>query len=199
MELDDFKRAPLPDKGSYENAAGKKPDNLDNFIEELKQADIKDRKKARMFIIVMIMFLVIYTPIMMRYQGMMKDGFAMIVMGFALILVYLFRRYRKIRKIDYSAPTVKFLKETAERLSFMRPADWFISIPLLFLLITGGGLVVYASFLKYFGTSPWPLTIYLIVISAAVAVGFWSGIKIWKKDKGGIVDKIRKMQEEFGG
>jgi hypothetical protein len=144
------------------------------------------------------MFVVIYSSALARHDGTMRDGYAMLVLGFALTLFYLFWRYRKIRNIDYSAPSVRFLREAGQRHRFMRPVDWIITIPMLLLFITGGGIIVYTSFFKYFGSSPWPLAIYSVVMAAAVMTGFWSGIKIWKRDKRGILEKIRIMREQFG-
>ena len=198
MELDDFKNTVLPDNEPYQDVSTDKEKKMDIFIEELKAADAKDRKNTRMFIIIMGMFVVIYSSALVRYHGTMKDGFAMLVLGFALTLFYLFWRYRKIRNIDYSVPSVRFLREAGQRHRFMSPVDWIVIIPMLLLFIAGGGIIVYASFLKYFGPSAWPLAIYFVVMAAAVAVGFWSGIKTWKRDKRGLLEKIRKMQEEFG-
>ncbi|MEI6172488.1 MAG: hypothetical protein WCR01_01960 [Bacteroidota bacterium] len=106
MELDDFKNTVLPDKEPYQDVNTEKKNKMDSFIEELKAADAKDRKNTRLFIIIMRMFVVIYSSTLVRYHGTMKDGFAMMVLGFALTLLYLFWRYRKIRNIDYSAPSV---------------------------------------------------------------------------------------------
>jgi hypothetical protein len=197
MELDDFKNTVLPGKEPYKDANPDNENKMDPFIEELKAANAKDRKNTRMFIIVMGMFVVIYSSTLIRHHGTMRDGFAMLVLGFVLALFYLFRRYSKTRNIDYSTPSVRFLREAGQRHLFMRPVDWIITIPILILFITGGGFIVYASFLKYFGPSAWPLAIYSVVMAAAVGVGFWSGINIWKRDKRGILEKIRKMQEDF--
>jgi hypothetical protein len=198
MELDDFKNILLPDKEPRTDVSTDKENKINIFIEELKVADAKDRKNTRMFIIIMGMFVVIYSSTLVRYNGTMREGFAILVLGFALILSYLFWRYRKIRNIDYSAPAIQFLRKAGQRHRFMRPVDWIVTIPILLLFIAGGGIIIYASFLKYFGPSAWPLAIYSVVMAGAVVVGFWSGIKIWKRDKRGILEKIRKMQEEFG-
>jgi hypothetical protein len=69
---------------------------------------------------------------------------------------------------------------------------------MLLLYIEGGGIIVHALFFKYFVPSQWPLSIYSVVMAAAMGVDFWSGIKIWKREKRGILKNIRKMQEEFG-
>lgn len=44
----------------------------------------------------------------------------------------------------------------------------------------------------------WPLAICFGVMATMVVIGFWASIKIWKRDKKGILEKTRKMQEEFG-
>lgn len=198
MELDDFKRTILPDKEPYQGINKDKENKMDIFMEEIKAADAKDRKNTRMFIIVMSMLVLIYSSTLLSNRGTMRDGFAILVLGFILTVFYLFWRYRKIRNIDYSAPSVSFLKEAGQRYRFMKPVDWIITILMLFLFIAGGSIIVYSSISKYFGQSVWPLAIYFGVMAAAMVIGFWSGIKIWKRDKKGILEKIRKMQEEFG-
>jgi hypothetical protein len=198
MELDDFKNTVLPDKEPYENVNTQKENKMDMFIEELKAADAKDRKNTRMFIIVMGVFVVIYSSTLVRIHETMKDGYAMLVLGFALTLFYLFWRYRKLSAIDYSAPSIQFLREAGQRHRFMRPVDWIVTIPMLILFFAGGCSIIDATFTKYFGPSAWPLGIYSVVMAAAAVIGFWSSMKIWKRDKKGILEKIRKMQAEFG-
>jgi hypothetical protein len=197
MELDDFKNTAMPDKEPGSDMGKSKMEGLDSFIEELKAADAKDRKNTRMFIIILGLFVVIYSSSLIRFNGTMRDGFATLVLGFALALSYLLWRYRQMKKIDYSAPSVRFLGEASQRYRFMRPVDWIITVPLLLILIAGGGILVYVSFLKYFGPSPWPLAIYSVFMAAAIYVGFRASIRIWKQDKKGILEKIRKMQQEF--
>ena len=74
-----------------------------------------------------------------------------------------------------------------------------ITIPLLFLFITCGGIVVFTIFNKYFGDSPVPLAVYLGIMALAIDVGFRSSYKIWQNEKCGILDRIREMKGEFGG
>jgi len=199
MELDDFKTINQPGKGPYNKDEKNKKNPMDTFIEELKMVDAKDRKTTRLFIIIMGMFVVIYSGKLVFYHGMLSDGFAILVLGFLLILLYMFFRYRRLKRIDYAVPSIEFLKEATRRYRFMTVIDWIIIIPLLILLITGGAFIVYSSFLKYTGSSPWPLAVYFLIMAAAVCVGFWVGIKNWKRDKSTIREKIRKMQQELTG
>ena len=196
MELDDFKRTgktgDLPDRKNEENGRI----NMDSFIDKLKASDQKDRKQVFTFII-MVMFIVIYSGAQSLQKEEIKSGYGILIVGFSLILFYLFRKLLRNKKIDYSAPTITFLKNAEKRYRFMPFLDVVITIPLLALLITGGGIIVKESFTRYFPGSFLPLVIYLIFMAGVVAFGFWASYRNWVRDKGQILDEIRKIKREF--
>ena len=197
MELDDFKRTgkadDLPGKKNEENGRI----NMDSFIEKLKARDEKDRKQIFTFIIIMVMFIVIYSGSQALQKEEIKPGYGVLILGFSLILFYLLRNLFRNKKIDYSAPTITFLKNAEKRYRFMPFIDVVITIPLLALLITGGGIIVKVSFTRYFPGSSLPLIIYLIFMAGVVAFGFWASYRNWLRDKGEILEEIRKLKREF--
>lgn len=198
MELDDFKNS-LTEQKSPEFTGDKiNMQPMETFIEELKAFDSKERLKIRTFILIFGMFVLIYSGRLFEHPGEMKTGFSLIVLGFALAIVYFYWGFRKIRKVDYFSPTTVFLAEAEQRYRYMKPSDWLVVIPLLIIFITGGGMVVQASFERYFGDSLVPLFIYLGIMLITVAFGSWAGYKNWKGNKGRMLEKIRAMKIEFG-
>jgi hypothetical protein len=197
MELDDFKNIGKTTQLSENKGDHANNEPMETLINELKAADEKQRKKIRVFIIVFAMFMAVYSGILAQQKSDMKTGFALIVLGFACVLLYTFWRFLMINKVDYTAPTAIFLKKAEQRYRFMGLID-FIIIPLLITLLTiGGGLVVAGSFRKYLENVTIPIIIYLVVMCAAVAIGFWSERKNWEKEYGAIIKKIRDMRREF--
>jgi hypothetical protein len=128
----------------------------------------------------------------------MKTGFSLLVVGFITVLGYSFWRYQRIKNVDYTAPSTVFLRDAEQRYRFMTPVDWLITVPMLILFITSGGIVVHSTFIRYFGDSLIPLFIYLGFMVMVVAFGFWASYKDWEKDKGWMLRKIRETQKSFG-
>jgi len=197
MELDDFKNTAKTQQPP--ETTGEKPNSpvMDTLIEELKALDAKESRKIRLFIIIFGMFVAIYSSTFALQKGDMKTGFSLIVLGFILVLGYMYWRYHRIKHVDYTLPTKVFLADAEHRYRHMNPADWLISIPLLSLFITGGSIVVHTTFTRYFGNSILPLVIYLIIMVMAVVAGFYAGYKDWKNDKGWMLEKIRSIRKEF--
>jgi len=198
MELDDFRNINIKGTPPEFNQQEQNKNQMDTFIEELKAADSRERKKIVGFIIIFGIFVAVYSSSLSIHKGTMRDGFAILVLAFVLILAYMLFGYLRIKRINYTAPTIQFLGEAKKRHSFMPPREWFFVVPLLALLIAGGSLIVHSAFTRYFGVTYWPLTIYLLFMACVVGVGFWASKKHWKREKGEMLEKIRKMQQEFG-
>jgi hypothetical protein len=198
MELDDFKNKDKIQSTPEFTGEGTNMQPMETLIEELKALDNKERKKAGIFIIIFSMFVAVYSSTATLHQGGMKTGFSLLVLGFILVLGYIFWRYRRIKNVDYSAPTTVFLSDAEQRCRFMGPLDWVITIPMIILFIIGGSVVVHSTFNRYFGDSIIPLVIYLGIMAAAIAIGFRASYKDWKNDKGWMLKKIREMKREFG-
>ena len=196
MELEEFKMndrfsAPNVPEENVNNANG-----LGGLIEELKAADQKGKKLVSRFMIIIFVLLGVYAIQIATNNGPLSIGYELLAAGFIFILVYFFRKIILIRRIDYSAPVIIFLRKAEKRYTFITAADWFIIIPILGVLGTGGGFIVYYSFIKYFKDSPWPLVIYIIFFVSVIIFGFWAGKKDWKKENGVILDKIKRSIAE---
>jgi hypothetical protein len=198
MELDDFKNIGKNEKAPAMTGEKTTSDNMKTFIEDLKANDAKEQKKIFSFIIIFFVFVTVYFASFNIQKGDMKSGFGILVLGFVLILGFMFWKYMAYKKIDYTAPSTIFLKKASQRYRFMPVSELIISGPLLMILVTGGAIIVYSSFNRYFPGSYIPLIIYFIIMASAVIVGFWSSFKHWKRDKKPILGKIRQMQREFG-
>lgn len=197
MELDDFKNMGKDVKPAWIGDEKITQGELDTLIEALKANDIKDRKRIISFIIIIGMFIAIYSGSFAIQKETMRPGYALLILGFVLILFYFFRMFIRNKNVDYSAPTITFLRKAEQRCRFMNPIDWMISVPLMALLITGGGMIVDVSFARYFPGSILPLVIYLIFMAGVVGIGFWASHRNWQRDKGHLLGEIRKMKKDF--
>jgi len=198
MELEDFKNIGKNEKTPEMTGGKTTHDNMKTVIEDLKASDAKEQKKIFSFIIIFFVFVTVYFASFNMQKGDMKSGFGILVLGFVLILGFMFWKYLAYKKIDYTAPSIIFLKKASQRYRFMPVSELIISVPLLMILVTGGAIIVYSSFNRYFPGSYIPLIIYFIIMASAVVVGFWASYKNWKRDKGPVLEKIRQMQQEFG-
>ena len=199
MELDDFKKTGEAGDMPEEKKENNEKINMDSFIDKLKARDQKDRKQVFSFMIIMVMFIIIYSGSQALQKEEIKSGYGILIFGFSLILLYLFRKLIRNKKIDYSAPTITFLQEAEKRYRFLPVADLLITIPLLALLITGGGMIVKSTFMRYFPGSNLPLIIYLVFMAGVIAFGFWASYRNWLRDKGEILQEIRELKKEFEG
>jgi hypothetical protein len=197
MELDDLKSIEKAPGLTGREGSPVSPQGLDGLIEELKAADAKGRKTIVQFSVFIITMFVIYITVATSRDGGSGLGYRILAGGFFLILLYFYWLYRMLRKIDYAEPVMKFLKKAERRYSFMNPTDWFIVGPLLAILGTGGGFIVHYTFLKYFDNVTIPLAIYITFFISVVLFGFWASKKNWKKDKGEILNRIKKMRLEL--
>jgi len=200
MELDDFKKRA---QGAGPVSAGSENTNTDiktdAFIENLKATDLKERKKVFLLILFFGMFVVIYAGSFISKQGTGKEGYSILILGFCLAMGYLFYGLLKYKKVDYGEPAVGFLKHALARYRFISPVDLIITTPMLLLFITGGYLIVQSSFLKYMENTRIPVAIYLVIMLAAVAIGYWASYKNWKRHKKPLQEEIMKRLKEFEG
>ncbi len=198
MELDDFKNRNKTRTTPEFTGDEKSRQTMETFIEELKALDVKEKKKAGLMIIIIAMFVAVYSSSFTLQKGDMKTGYSLLVLGFFIAIGYVFWRYRRIKDVDYTAPTTVFLAEAEQRYRFMTPLDWLITIPILILFIAGGSVIVYSTFTRYFGDSLVPLLIYLGIMAGAITVGFWASFRTWERDKGWMLKKVKEMKREFG-
>jgi hypothetical protein len=198
MELDDFKNRNKTHTTPEITGEGKNRQTMETFIEELKALDAKERKKAGIMMIILVMFIAVYSSSFTLQKGDMKTGYSLLVLGFIIAIVYAFWRYRRIKDVNYTVPTTVFLTDAEQRCRFMTPVDWLITIPILILFIAGGSVIVYSTFIRYFGDSLVPVFIYLGIMAGAITVGFWASYRNWEKDKGWMLKKVQELKREFG-
>lgn len=198
MELEDFKSILNEESGRNRSTINLNSDKMTTLIEELKKQDAEDRRKTFYFIIMFFVFVVVYAGTRNLHQGGMRTGFSILVCAFFLILGYFFWFFQRLKRVNYGAPALQFLKDAERRYRFMNASDWMITIPLIVLLISGGAMIVHYTFIKYFGDSMIPLFIYLGFMACVVGFGFWASVVNWRKSKGSILKKIREMQREIG-
>jgi len=198
MELDDFKNIkPTGDAGIVSDPAPqviKEENDMEKLIDNLRENDTRDRKKTRIVIILYFVLIAIYAPMTRVHQPEMKEGFSLLLAGLLLGSFYILWRTKFFKKTDYTAPTLNFLQQTLKRLRFIGgPADWIILPLLLMILITGGGLIVYGTFIKYLNNPMISVYIYLGFMAGVLLVAFTSSFKIWKKEKGEIIRQIKLL------
>lgn len=174
-------------------------DPLQRLIRDLQEKDRDDTKALRILTVVFAMFVVIYLGAMTRQSGLMREGYAIMTGGFLLSMLFFLFRLRNRSRIDYSAPVIQFLRCAERRHAFLNWQEWIVSVPLILMMGTGGGIVVYTSMEKYFPGSSVPLVIYGIVLLTATLIGYFAGWSRWKRHKQEIYKRIRAMREEFGG
>lgn len=196
MELDDFKNIPFPEKYG-DNVTHKTNPEMETLYEEIRSNDKKDRRKISLFSILITALTLTYFSSFTRSNGVTKEGLGFLILSFILILVYLFFRYLQSRKINYTEPVVEFLRKAKKRYSYMPFSELIFIIPLLFMMITSGGFVVWGSFSKYMDNPLPALLIYAGLMAVAVIIGLWAGKKQWEKEKSHIYMSIQRKLDDF--
>lgn len=199
MELDDFKQV-TPSEGDTVKGIKEplKIDDMNSLIDQLKDTDAKEKKAMYFLIIIFVVFIVIYAGISMTKTGDFKGAYGLLILGFALVLLYLFSLLLKIGRVDYTEPASIFLRKALKRHKFMKPIDWILTLPIFATFFTGGFLIVRYSFMKYMENTLIPEIIFIAVFVAAISVGTWSSYRQWKEKKAPLVEEIRKKLMEFG-
>ena len=200
MELDDFKKV-VNNTESNESKINEpnRDSTMDELIDLMKAADLKERKKIYLIIMVFCTLMLIYTSQLAIRNGRIIDGYFILILGFLISLGYIFFVLMRYRKVNYGDPVKTFLKKAALRHRFMAPKDLFIVLPLLGLFVSGGFIIVRFSFMKYFTSTLIPEIVYCLMMAAAIGIGFWSSYKNWKRDKGHLLDEINRRLQEFEG
>lgn len=197
MELDDFKMKGKEFENFKQNDEQSTQGNFNSLITDLKAADLKGRRQIIFFIIIIFSLITVYSSVRTRQNGPESIGYEILIGGFILILIYGFSQLLMVKNVDYTAPALVFLKKAEKRHTFMKLSDWFITMPLLAILGTGGGFILYHSFAVYHVNLKLLMVIYTILFIMLVIFGFWASRRNWKKEKGEILDRIKKMRQEI--
>jgi len=194
MELDDFKTGLGPVTGPSEKENG---NGISSLMDEIKANDEILRKRIMLFLGMNIALFSIYAASFAAKSGGLRMGYSFLVLGFALIVAYFLFRYLRLKNINYTAPVKDFLLAAKRRYAYMTLWDWVVIIPLLAIVGTGGFLVVWFSFSKYFPKPYLAAIIYLILFGSAIGIGFWSSKKQWIRESGDRLRCIREMLREM--
>jgi hypothetical protein len=127
--------------------------------------------------------------------------FGVLAAIFLLLSILMLRKLHSIRALDYSMPVRGFLAETECRYRFLRFSDLWYVIPLVLVIaVTGGLAVVDALIPRYFLESQRALVlaVYGLFFAAICCMGYYFSYQNWKRDKGGILEDIRRMRRELG-
>lgn len=194
MELDDFKKG----KGhSVLYTAGNDSDfnkRLDDLIAEFKCYQLRLRKISVIWCGVLITLAVVYLSLMLRMTGLERTGMLMTVSGFILGAIYFYFRYRPLPVSSFSFCTTDFLSVFEKKVKYFDVIDWYIIIPVLLILGTGGGFIFVGRLLHYTDNLVLLLIIWCLFYLFLTIFGFYAGRKNWEKDWGPIIKKIEEMK-----
>lgn len=197
MELDDFKKKDKQMKGFDKLDDRISNERINNMIDSLKSYQKKQRKKVFYMIIINFIFAAVYIANMASRKGMEALGYFILGMGFIVSVLYLFFRYKPLSAVTYSLPINEFLDRAERNVSYLGPIDFFILIPLLGFLGTGGGIVFTTRLLRYTNNSTLLIIIWIIFFISLCVFGFWAGKKNWGKEYGEIHRRIIEMKNYY--
>jgi hypothetical protein len=202
MELDELKdtaksvRAPETGTPNREGRAV----STDGLIEELKQADAKEKKRLRRFMALFLLAGVLLSTGFLRTDigPGYRAGLWFLVVTYFCIAAVSAAKYFKLDEVRYGDPTLVFLKKAEKRYRYIAPWEFAYMIPLLVVLAGAGWLLVFKTRLfERYAHSPGAFAIYAVSYLAVCAFGFFASKKNWKRDKAAVWDKIREALQEL--
>ena len=197
MELDDFKKKNKQNR-EFGNADNNNSinDRIDDMINMFRSYEKNRRKKVLLLMFFNLSLAAIYISIMSSQKGMAQLGYSILGMGCIGAVLYLFLRYRPSSAETYSLPMKEFLDRAERKVSYFSPIDYFILIPLLGFLGTGGGMVFITRLSRYTDNSTLLIIIWVLFFVLLCVFGFWAGRKNWQKEYGDIHRRIMEMKNE---
>lgn len=197
MVLDDFKKKHGKASNVFYTNGSKVEERINILIEQFKSFQKVQRRKSVIWAVILITLALIYLTFQGHKSGLTNLGLVMIGTGFILGSVYLYFRYKPLTPISYSLPTVAFLSLAVKKLNYLNLIDWFVIVPLLLILGTGGGLVFIESLLKYTNHLTLLSVIWILFFLLLSFFSFWAGKKNWDKEYGGLAKKLIDMKRNF--
>jgi hypothetical protein len=197
MELDDFKKKDRQRKDFAKVDDQSSNERIDNMIDTFKSYQKTQRKKAIYIIILNFSLAAIYISNMAFQKGMTALGYFILGMGCIGAVLYLFIRYKPFSAETYSLPLKEFLDRAERKTSYFNSIDYFIIIPLLMFLGTGGGMVFTTRLLRYTDNSTLLIIIWVLFFISLCLFGFWAGKKNWQKEFGDLHTSIKEMKNSF--
>jgi hypothetical protein len=202
MELDELKTAAqaihAPDLGTLK--LGKSNGSLQGLVEELKSADGREKKRLRRFMAAFMLAGLLLSLSFLRtnLSPGYKAGLWILVSTYFSIVAVAGSKYFKLDDVDYAESTVAFLEKAEKRYRYIAPREFCYMIPLLIILGGAGWLMVSEIRLL---VPPKPsfraVLIYACAYLAVCVFGFVMAKKNWRKDKRGMLVKVREALLEF--
>jgi len=193
MNLDEFKSVT---KGVTAPRGTPSSDtNLDSFITKMRSRDQQERRRLMGMALIYLSVGIVFTGAPLSRQ----PASGLIGAGIVLVALFAGLKGRWFGRVDYAAPTRDFLAAAERRYQFWRATDVLYVIPLLLVMVVGGGLTVWQIAQKYFSQPHIPLVLAaygLFVVSVAV-FGFVQGRKVWRQKSAGFLEEIQRRQQEL--
>lgn len=205
MELDKLKemarevKAPRIVRGEAAGAPG----GAEALLQAIRENDERECRRARQalpfYLVAATLFALICLPFMFGFPSISTARavhYGALAVVFMVVGILLIKKLHDARELDYSAPVRTFLRQTENRYRFYGPLERCYSIPLLAALaVTGGFFVVDALVPRYFGESQiQPLLVaYGLFFVSVCVMGFFFTYKNWKRDKGMLLEEVRRM------
>lgn len=196
MELDDFKKLKSP-KAQEGTDPVEKEEGISMITESFKAYQTQIKRRKILYVTFNIVLAVIYLAILSTRSGLEATGFSLLGAGFAAGALYLYLRYKPLPADIYSLPVTEFLEKAEKQVSYYRPVDYLIVVPLLLLLGTGGGMVFVTRLMRYTDNFILLLVIWILFFVMLCVFGYFAGRKDWKKEFGPLYMNIRKMKENI--
>jgi len=197
MELDDFKKKERQKKDFDIVDDHISNERINSMIDSFKSYQKKQRRKVIHIIVINCSLAAVYIANMASREGMEALGYFILGMGCIVAVLYLFLRYKPFSAKTYSLPMKEFLDIAERKVSYFSPVDYFILIPLLAFLGTGGGMVFITRLLRYTDNSTLLIIIWVLFFVSLCVFGFWAGRKNWQKEYGDIHRRIMEMKNEI--
>lgn len=122
------------------NKISQETNDMGSFLDKLKKEDSNLHKLFKFLKITYIVLLIVYIPI---FYDIIDGGkvysiikVVSIILGFSMFLFSMAYAQNKIKKINYSEPTLILLKKTVKRYRIFSPID-LVAFPALFFLVIG--------------------------------------------------------------
>ena len=197
MELDDFKKKHRKASNVFYGNGSKEEERVNSLIEQFKSVQKIQRRESIIWAGILITLAVVYLSLQGHQTGLINLGLIMIGTGFILGSVYFYFRYKPVSPISYSLPMIEFLSLAEKKLNYLNLADWFVIVPLLIILGTGGGFIFTESLLNYTDNLTLLIVIWILLFLLLLLFGFWAGKKNWDKEHGVLINKFTEMKRNY--
>lgn len=204
MELDELKDKTRDIKAPMAGASGAEilSDNLLHAIRERDEFECRRVRRALPFqLLASALFLlacVLFFFGIASIPTTLAAHYGSLTIVFMVIAILGVKKVRQMRGLNYSAPVNTFLLQTERRYRFMGPLEIAYSVPLLAIMAITGGLLVINAFVPRLVSEDnrvLLITAYGLFFLAVCAMGFGLTYINWKREKGSILDEIRRMRK----